>query len=321
MIDYRLKQNRKEAFIDWYGWSLKHKDCDPAIWLTNYLFDRFEHNLEQKYWIAWIYGTTYHLPTTWIIWNEFPDFDLVDYNRLEQWNNLNYKRLRYQTDTKYNKGFLPRQFLSYKNWIMHNNPEKTQDYKFKKLTENNAFENVWFAITKNLYKFGRYSTWFYMQTLNDCVNVKLLPKDLKLLDYSGSRSHRNGLLYALGKEEWIDKVLPKDVILYLEQEAKELQQSVEKKYNVITNPYTMETCLCSFKKIFRVSKGRYLGYYLDRQAEEINQVENDNWHGIDWKVFWEAREETLNPRLAQSKNIDKSKFANFLNTGNFLVNL
>lgn len=317
MLDYRLKENRKEAFVDWYGWSLKYKDCDPAIWLTNYLFDRFEHNLEQKYWIAWIYGTTYNLPTAWIIWNEFPDFDLVDYNRLEQWNSLNYKRLRYQTDTKYNKGFLPKQFLSYKNWVFYNNPEKTQDYKFKKLTQNNAFENVWFSITKNLYKFGRYSTWFYMQTLNDCVGLKLLPSDLKLSDYSGSRSHRNGLCYAIGKDEWIDQVLSKDIIYYLEQEAKELQEKVAKKYNVITNPYTMETCLCSFKKIFRISKGRYLGYYLDRQAEEIQQVENDNWQGIDWNVFWEAREETLHTKLTKSKKIDKQKFSLFIDTGNF----
>jgi hypothetical protein len=134
---YRLKENIKEEFIIWYGWSLKNKDCDPAIWLTNYLFDRFEHNLEQKYWIAWIYGTTYHLPTTWIIWNEFPDFDLVDYNRLEQWNNINYKRLRYQTDTKYNKGFLPaysiKQFrlLDYSNTATINSlrTKKSKDLK------------------------------------------------------------------------------------------------------------------------------------------------------------------------------------------------
>ena len=49
----------------------------------NYLFNRYEHNLEQKLWIAWIYGTTYHLPTAWIIWNEFPDFELVGLERLK----------------------------------------------------------------------------------------------------------------------------------------------------------------------------------------------------------------------------------------------
>ena len=43
-MDYRLEENRKEAFIRWYAWSLKYDDCDPAVWATNYLNTRYEHN-------------------------------------------------------------------------------------------------------------------------------------------------------------------------------------------------------------------------------------------------------------------------------------
>jgi len=207
-MDYRLKENRKEAFLYWCYWSIQYKDCDPALWLLNYLFDRYEHNIEQKYWIAWIYGTTYHLPTAWIIWNEFPDFELVDLDRLKDWNNKNYKRLRYQTDTKYNKGFLPQQFESYRNFI--NN--KTQREVFNSFKSNYTLLNN--TIIKHLYKFGRYSTWFYMQTLKDCVGLNVIPNDLKLLDKSGSKSHRNGLCFALGKDECVNKKLSKDCIYY-----------------------------------------------------------------------------------------------------------
>ena len=77
----------------------------------------------------------------------------------------------------------------------------------------------------------------------------------------------------------------------------------------------METCLCSFKKIFREKHGRYLGYYLDRQAEEIMQCEKDGWYGIDWDVLWQARNETIDLRLDHKKGIDKEKFTFFLNTG------
>jgi hypothetical protein len=77
----------------------------------------------------------------------------------------------------------------------------------------------------------------------------------------------------------------------------------------------METCLCSFKKIFRKSHGRYLGYYLDRQAEEIMQCEKDGWYGIDWNVLWQSREETIDLRLDHRNGIDKEKFTSFLNTG------
>jgi hypothetical protein len=309
-MDYRLKQNRKQAFIEWYAWSLKYGDCDPPIWLLNYLFKRYEHNVEQKLWIAWIYGTTYHLPTAWVIWNEFPDFELVGLDRLKQWNNENYKRLRYQTDTKYNKGFLPQQFESYKNWIGN----KTQVEKFEELK---TFDNVWNSVIKNLYKFGRYSTWFYMQTLNECVGLNLIPKDLKLDDYSGSKSHRNGLCYALGLDEWINKKLTKTEIEHLETESIQIQNTISTNYKLSGNPYKMETALCSFKKIFRKKQGRYLGYYLDRQAEEIAQVQSDGWKGIEWDVFWQARTETLHPDLYSSIKIKPHLYSQFLDTGSF----
>ena len=107
MLDYRLEQNRREAFIRWFAWSLKYDDCDPAVCATNYLNKRYEHNDEQKLWLCWLYGNTYYLPTAWILMNEFPDFELATVDRITQWNTANYKRLRYQTDTKWNKGHLP----------------------------------------------------------------------------------------------------------------------------------------------------------------------------------------------------------------------
>tara|TARA_B100001094_G_C18178830_1_gene799596 strand:- start:961 stop:1929 length:969 start_codon:yes stop_codon:yes gene_type:complete len=316
-MDYRLIQNRKEAFANWYYWSLKYKDCDPAIWLLNYLFGRFEHNLEQKYWIAWIYGTTYHLPTAWVIWNEFPDFELVDYDRLKYWNDKNYSRLRYQTDTKYNKGYLPQQFASYKKWINHNNPSGTQRDKFYIYKRKNSFNYLFQSIAQNLYKFGRYSTWFYMQTLKQCVDINLEPASLKLEDFSGSKSHRNGLCYAVGKDEWINQKLSQDAIVYLNEQAQYFQNKMNY-MGAKTDLYNLETVLCSFKKIFRKTNGRYLGYYLDRQAEEIKKVEKDGWVGVDWQVFWDGRKESLNDKLYISENIDKSLYPQFLETGNFM---
>ena len=296
--------------MQWCRWSLNNKDCDPALWLLSYLFERFEHNIEQKLWISWIYGTTYHLPTAWIIWNEFPDFELVDQTRLQNWNDENYKRLRYQTDTKWNKGHLPEQFASYRRWVLHNNPDGTQRNRFNEL-QRKSFSYIWQSVSRNMYKFGRYSTWFYLQTLKECVGLRLNPDDLKFADYSGSRSHRNGLCFALGRDEWVNQKLNKSCIQYLEQQALQIQHDLGMKINL----YQMETLLCSFKKVFRKTRGRYLGYYLDRQAEEIKRVEADEWMGIDWQVFWDARKETLPASLYGSKSIRKELYSVFLDTG------
>jgi hypothetical protein len=305
-----LQSQRKIDFINWYRWSLSIKDCDPAIFMTNYLFRRFEHNKEQKLWIAWIYGTTYYLPTTWVIWNEFPDMELVGLERLREWNNTNYKRLRYQTDTKWNKGHLPAQFESYKQWV----GDKTQEEALATFLEGSArdnFDRLWPEVKTKFHKFGRYSTWFYMQTLKQCCDIPIEPPHLMLSDHDGSRSHRNGLCLALGLDEWYDKKLNEKEINYLDGQAYYILQEV-KKYFPNTDYYDMETCLCSFKKLFRVSKGRYLGYYLDRQAEEIAQCERDGWFGIDWQPLWDARVESLDNKLLTNR-IDNSKMSLYLN--------
>jgi hypothetical protein len=307
-----MQKQRKKDFINWYRWSLSVKDCDPAIFMTNYLFDRFEHNTEQKLWIAWIYGTTYFLPTTWVIWNEFPDMELVGIERLNEWNNNNYKRLRYQTDTKWNKGHLPEQFESYKKWV----GEKTQAEALAPFLDGSPRENfdrLWPEVKTKFYKFGRYSSWFYLQTLKQCCGIEIEPPNLMLDDYDGSRSHRNGLLLALELDKWYDQKLSPKQIEYINAQAYYILQEVKQEFPN-TDYYDMETCLCSFKKLFRVSRGRYLGYYLDRQAEEIKKCERDNWHGIDWQPFWDARIETLDNKLLTNK-INNSKMELYLNSG------
>jgi hypothetical protein len=298
--------------MNWYRWSLSTKDCDPAIFMTNYLFRRFEHNKEQKLWISWIYGTTYYFPTTWVIWNEYPDFELVGVDRLTEWNNNNYKRLRYQTDTKWNKGHLPAQFVSYKQWVGDRSQREALQPFLDGSPEEN-FNRLFGEVKTKFHKFGRYSTWFYLQTLKQCCDLPIEPSTLMLDDYDGSRSHRNGLLMALGLDDWYDQKLSSKQIEYLEAEAYYILQEVKKEFPN-TDYYDMETCLCSYKKIFRKKHGRYIGYYLDRQAEEIAQCEKDGWFGIDWQPMWDARNETIERKLLTNK-IDHSKMALYLDNG------
>lgn len=316
-MDYRLKENRREAFIRWYAWSLKYDDCDPAVWATNYLNNRYEHNDEQRLWLCWLYGNTYYLPTAWILMNEFPDFELATVDRIENWNTANYKRLRYQTDTKWNKGHLPTMFASYQEFI----GDKTQREKLESYYGDNEHQNftrMWEAIKSSLHKFGRYSTWFYMQHLHHTSGIDVVPSSLMLDDYDGSRSHRNGLLFASGKDDDYDKKLTRIEYSNLESFGDGIRVEMLDRFPELANQinfFTMETCLCSFKKIFRERHGRYLGYYLDRQAEEIQKCEQDGWHGIDWDVLWQSREETIDLRLDHKQGIDKEKFPNFLRSG------
>lgn len=316
-MDYRLKQNRREAFIRWYAWSLKHNDCDPAVWATQYLNKRYEHNDEQRLWLCWLYGNTYQLPTAWVLMNEFPDFELATEDRIEKWNTHNYKRLRYQTDTKWNKGHLPAMFSSYQKFIGKKTQREVMESYYGD-NEEESFNNIWNSVKTSLHKFGRYSTWFYLQHLRHTAGINISPTSLMLDDYDGSRSHRNGFLLALGRDDEYDKKLTAAEYATLESEAKVILIEMKDRFPQFSNEidfFTMETCLCSFKKIFRENHGRYLGYYLDRQAEEIIKAESDGWYGIDWEVMWDARRETIDPRLDYKTGVNKEKFASFLNSG------
>jgi hypothetical protein len=316
-MDYRLKENRRESFIRWYVWSLKYDDCDPAVWCTNYLHKRYEHNDEERIWLAWLYGNTYQLPTAWVLKNEFPDFELATVDRITQWNTTNYKRLRYQTDTKWNKGHLPSMFSSYQQFIGNG----TQRERLESYYEGDAkknFDALWGALKGNLHKFGRYSTWFYMQHLKHTAAIDIEPSSLMLDDYDGSRSHRNGLLLAIGQDDDYDRKLTRSEYQYLEDVSDGIRIECLERFPELAdqiNFFTMETCLCSYKKIFREHHGRYLGYYLDRQAEEIKMAECDGWYGIDWDVLWQARNETIDIRLDHKRGIDKERFSSFINTG------
>ena len=316
-VDYRLSENRREAFKRWWAWSVAYGDCDPALWMGNYINDRYEHNDEQRLWFAWLYGNTYYLPTSWILMNEFPDFELATVDRMEVWNTENYKRLRYQTDTKWNKGHLPVMYASYEEFV-GSKPQRDVIDSYYGDNEEQNFNNLWDVIKTKLHKFGRYSTWFYLQQLKHTADVKVEPTSLMLNDYSGSRSHRNGLLFALGQEENVDTKLTSGEYERLESESTEILNEMRSEYPNLSKSldlFAMETALCAFKKIFRVRHGRYLGYYLDRQAEEIRKVEQDGWDGIEWEVLWQARKETLYLTLQEKSGIKKERFSSFLDTG------
>lgn len=317
-MDYRLSENRLESFIKWYAWSIEYKDVDPAVWMTNYLNERFEHNTEQKLWLAWLYGNTYYLPTAWVILNEFPDFELATYDRMNLWNTENYKRLRYQTDTKWSKGHLPDMFRSYAEFVGKNDQANAISKQYGD-NEHQTFHNLFDTIKKRFYKFGRYSAWFYLQHLYSTCDVPAVPETLLFNDYSGSRSHRNGFCFAMGKDDWYDQKLTHDEYEWLESSAREVLSEMRVRFPHLSrdiNPYTMETCLCSYKKLYRKRDGRYLGYYNDRVSEEIQRVERDGWDGIEWGVLWDARRESLDERLWRSKVIDTGKFSAFVDEGN-----
>lgn len=301
MIDYRKKENRLEGFLRYYYSILKSEDYDPAYYTLRYLIKRYELNFEQQFWLCWLYGFIYNVATAWVVLNEFPDFENVDLGRLTQWENEHWRKMNYETDTRYKKGKIQVALPDYLNRVRE---FETQKEYFNHLCSSEDriknFQNLWLSI--NDFKlFGRYSTFFYSETLSEVMKLPITCDSLFLRDVSGSKSHRNGLCYSLGKDEWdLHKSNPsflgysKEMLDFLETSADEILGKMKSRFQDIAHRvdyFTAETAWCAYKGFYR--KRRYLGFYLDRDAEQIVEAEHSGFPGIDWSVFWQCRSENL----------------------------
>ena len=73
------------------------------------------------------------------------------------------------------------------------------------------------------------------------------------------------------------------------------------------DPFDLETVLCAYKKIWRTRDSRYIGYYLDRQAQDINKIRDNDWTGVPWYLLDQARAEV--PKVETlGVTVDKTKF-------------
>lgn len=77
--------NRIADYIRYHVDSSRALDIDPQIEAIRYLCDRYELNEEQRLWLCFLFSTNYCVPTTYFMYNEFPDYQTVDVPRLQRW--------------------------------------------------------------------------------------------------------------------------------------------------------------------------------------------------------------------------------------------
>ena len=277
-------------YIEYHKRSSEAKDIDPSNDCLRYVANRFELNIEQRYWLAFLFGTCYSATTVYYMYNEFPDFENVNINRLRRWWNTNKDKTIFQTDRlriKSNNQFVET-FQSYKNLV-----GDSQENYFKSLkqpTPQNTYDNCYINLSR-IKNFGRFTMFIYLEMINVLTDYDLEPT---YLDLKNAESCRNGLVYHLGLNELDthkkDKRLTENQIKYLQYEFQRLKQEIQKLDIERKNIWNIETTLCAYKK-YKLGK-RYIGYYIDRQRDEIMKMSERVNTGVDWDVLWDFRNET-----------------------------
>lgn len=299
-------------FCDFCRNSLKAGDIDPAIPYMNYIIDRLELNEEQVLWMCFLYGVTYQLPSAMLIWNEYPDLELVDIPRLTLWWNDNQTLIPFQVDKmKQRKDFVAT-VDSYKQ-LVGGSQKRYFDKLLSSKSPQENFDKLW-APLKGIAYFGRFSIWNWCQALKHIAKYNIEPTTL-MIGEPDSTSFTDGLAHAFGMpEKATQKVVSngkKSKVYY--KWSDEEKQVMEKLCAMLKKPlnldnFQIETLACAFKKIWRSNNSRYVGYYNDRMADDIRKTAV-HWPGVDWQLLWDARDACIPKEYIHNNlGVDTDKF-------------
>jgi len=297
-----------DEYIDYHIQMIQTGDMDPAYGALSYVSERFELNIEQRYWLAFLYGATYCGATAYYMYNEFPDYERISLARIKTWWNSNRQSLIFQSDRRWvrSRNQFADMVESYRNIV-----GRSQYKFFSSLTGNgrtHTYDNVYAGCGK-MYQMGRFGLFIYTEALQAISGLPLEPRGL---DLKNAESSRNGLCYAIGKTDWITgketgrKTLSRNELAALDKAFAWVEAKVKAKdLSGRSNVWNIETSLCAFKKYKRTmlypdtpkQHQRYIGYYLDRQHDEISAMQANVPQGVCWDVLWQYRKECLRKNM------------------------
>ena len=320
MIDYRV--SRWEGVKAYHIAGMKMDEIDPACPMLRYIADSLKLDTEQRFWLAWLYSTCYSAPTAFYMVTSLPRSECISLAEMKSWWSANKAKLVFESDRRYVKNFdeFPKMFESYREYT--NCGQLETFMKLRQATDGETYEKIYADVANKLYFFGRYSIFMYLETI---YNLTKFPMMATGLDLRKARTSRNGLCYALGKDDCVRKSGERSKLTcrdfaYLQRQLQKLYDELTAEYpEVETTYWNLETSLCAYYKLFRAK--RYVGYYIDRQLEELDEMQRLNPAGADWDLLWKFRRECFNPltlgEVQGWRGVRKNMMSYFLDTGRY----
>jgi len=296
MVDYRLPQHRRAYFHSLYEMTLQYGVSPNLVYLyLPALAKHYGWTAEERYWYAFLNGLTQNCITSLRLFNVCPAVPTAaELQRLGQYFSDNWSSLQYDTDRRYQKAETIDAIAAYAQAV--DNSGGTQE----RMLSGKSFAQLW-ATARSYKSFGRLSAFSYLEYLY----ISGLGADCSSMffnDRSGSRSHRNGILYLLGLDTLVwDRRSGngfdgnysdfEQLCVYLEYHAGLLlQQQAERQLHPHACRYTLESVLCTFKNHF--FGRRYAGVYADISWQRI-QWADDRGQREHTEVFKAIRAQHL----------------------------
>ena len=291
-----INEGRVKEFLDYHRFSESIQDIDPSYELLLYVANRFELNMEQRYWLAYLYSTCYNAATVFYIYNEFPDYLGVDIGRLERWWKAHRHQLDFQTDCRWvrSSNLFVGMYMDYRSLC-----GESQERAYQELVNmgtrslyNSSYQACYEHFGRIKYM-GRFKLFLLLEAVHVVTGLPITPDDFPLEE---AQSSRNGLCFALGRDDLLcghgykrDHLSSKEMG-WLHRKFGQLLELMQKELpGTRVDIWNIETTLCAYKKWHRGK--RYPGYYIDRQAREIASMQYNVIEGVCWDVLFQFREE------------------------------
>lgn len=275
MIDYREPEHRQAYFNALYQLNLQHGIMPGLVYLyMPALAERYEWDAEQKLWFAFLNGMTQNPITSLRLFTRLPEVPPAGaaLTQFDKWFNDEWDTLQFDTDRRYQKKDTVQAIKTYAALVAEHGTQEA-------MLTGKSYAELWALVRDQYLSFGRLSSFSYLEY----VHLNGFGADCDTLlfeDKSGSKSHRNGMLFLLGQDDLVwDKRQPnthdgqypnfKKMCTWLEGRATELMKEfyVKRYPHWAVSRFTFESNLCTFKNHF--FGRRYPGVYADMAWERI----------------------------------------------------
>lgn len=323
MLDYRTPEARVDYFTALYTLNLDHGIMPGLVYLyMPALKSRFNWDAESALWFAFLNGMTQNPLTSMRMFQQLPQVPTSksELQTFSDWFNAEWPRLQFDTDRRYGKKETVDAIKSYAKLVYEAGSQEA-------MLTGKTYDELWDLVSNNYHSFGRLSSFSYLEYVKimgygaECTN-------LLFEDVSGSKSHRNGMLFLTGQDNlvWDKRAsngfdgkydnfgkmcewLGKKADAYL----KDYKQGCDHKD---AGYFTFESQLCQFKNHF--FGRRYPGVYSDMAYERIEWYKKNMGTDENVKLFLDIRTALPDWLRLEAKNDGltiKQRAAYFPNSG------
>lgn len=275
-----------QEYIKYHVDSSKATDIDPQVEALQYISERLRLNIEQKFWICFLFSTCYCVGTAYIMFCAFPEFRLATRDKVVAWWKANRSNLLFQTDRRWirSRNQFPDVVESYKTFVQSKSARMLQrEAIMSSISGCRSPSNGYDLLLKNfkVQQFGRFAMFLYTDLL---CNVCDVPIGVRF-DIRQADSSRNGLALAMGRQDlYTGRQSHAERKPLTHTEIDELNKGLMLISSELANlhiksrhktMWSIETCLCAYRK-WKEDGRRWVGYYVERYILELDKLKAMN---------------------------------------------